>query len=116
MLLQYSPFREFDAAVESGLSTKSKEDTVRFLFANDLLHVVSCHRKEIDLDTFLRVRLNRCDIWIDKNNLDSFLNKSSQALRPAVIELGSLPNLDRAAAKNQSLMDPFMLRRIWSPP
>jgi len=109
MLLQYSSFREFHAAVESGLSAKSKEDTVRFLFANDLLYVVSCYRKKVDLDAFLRVCLNRCDIWINENNLNSFLNKGSQTLRPAVVELGSLPNLDCSTAENQSLTDPLML-------
>ena len=87
---------EFDAAVESGLTSECKEDTIGALLLYHLLHEIGSDRKEINLIGKPFGSLHRSDVGVDEDCLNILLPHSLEGLRAGIIEFSGLPNLERS--------------------
>ena len=80
VLLQHSALVELHSAVEGSLASEGKQDTLRALLFDYLLHEIRCYRQEVNLVGNSLAGLNRSDIGVDEYTLDALLAQGFECL------------------------------------
>src|SRR4029077_1535344 len=85
------------------------------LFGDDELHVLRRHRLDVRAVGELRIGHDGRRIGVDEDDLEPFFLERLRRLRPRIVELGALPDYDRAGANDQDAVDVGALRHAVSP-
>ncbi len=96
VLLEHSLLGELHCHVEGGLPAHRREQGIRLLFRDDELHVLRRHRLDVGAVGELRIGHNGRRIGVDEDDLEPFFLERLRRLRPRIVELGALPDYDRA--------------------
>ena len=99
--LQHAVFGKIQRAVERRLPAHRRQNRVRPLLGDNLLHRLPLNRLDIRRIRHLRVGHNRRRIGIDENDAEALAAQRLARLRAGIIELAGLADDNRASANNQ---------------
>ena len=109
VFLEDAVFSEFHSAVESSLASESEKNTLRSLFCKYLFNEFFPDRDGIDFVRELLVGMDRCDVRVHNDSLDSFFAESLDRLGGRVVEFACFAYLYGTAADDDDLVEPFDL-------
>ena len=99
--LQHAVFGQVKRAVERRLPAHRRQNRVRALLGDNLLHRLPLNRLDIRRIRHLRVGHNRRRIGIDENDAEALTAQRLARLRAGIIKLAGLADDNRASANNQ---------------
>src|SRR5712664_1546098 len=115
MFFQDSFFRQFDSTIECGLAAETEEYPVGLLILNDLFDEFGSNWNRVDLVSKFLVSVNRRDVGIHYDGLNSFFSKGFYCLRCRVVKFPCFAYLDRSAADNENFLE-FADLQLEGPP
>ena len=118
--IEHAGLGEVDREVEAGLPTEGRQQAVGPLGRDDALDDLDGQWLDVDDVGDALVGHDRRGVRVDEDGRDALLAHGLACLGAGVVELGSLPDHDRAAADDQDLFracggrhrDPFVRRRL----
>ncbi|MNI19857.1 hypothetical protein D3C73_733040 [compost metagenome] len=96
LALKHACSCKLNSHVQSSLSTKCRQQTIRTLLTNNLRNKLKCNRFDIYFISHVRIGHNRGWVTVDQNNFHAFFFQSLARLCSSVVELRSLTDNDRA--------------------
>ena len=104
VLLQHTAVRERQRDIERGLPTHRGQQRVGTLALDHLRHHIGRHRLHVRPIRELGIRHDRGRIRVHEHDRVSLFAQRLRRLRARIVELGSLPDHDRARANEQDLL------------
>ena len=99
--LQHAVFGKVKRAVQRRLPAHRRQNRVRALLGDNLLHRLPLNRLDIRRVCHLRIGHNRRRVGIDENDAETLTAQRLARLRAGIIELAGLADDNRASANNQ---------------
>mgnify|MGYP003599726978 CR=1 FL=1 len=98
-----SSFFECESTVQSGLSSECEHNTIRTFFLYDALDILRSHRNKVESICEAGIRLNRSNIRIHEDGLDTRFFQSFDRLTPRVVEFSGFTDLQGSRAEDEDL-------------
>ena len=99
--LQHAVFGQVKRAVERRLPAHRRQNRVRALLGDNLLHRLPLNRLDVRRVCHLRIGHNRRRVGIDENDAEALAAQRLARLRAGIIKLAGLADDNRASANNQ---------------
>ena len=100
---------------QARLSAESRQQAVRALLLDDAPQGFPCQGFEVDGIRQLFVGHDGGRVGVDQHSLDSLLLQDAAGLRSGIVELGRLPDDDRARADDEYLLNAVVSRHFRPP-
>ncbi|KAI6760251.1 hypothetical protein HG531_013452 [Fusarium graminearum] len=110
VLLEKSESLHLNTKVESSLTTKGQEDTIRLLLLDDVRNILGGDREVIDLISQTVVGLDGSDVGVDEHRSNAGFLESLEGL--SACDLSILSNGKTTTSNDKNLLDIDGLRRL----
>ena len=114
--LQKAVRRQLHGQRQPRLPAQSGQQAVRLFLDDDAAQCGGVQRLQIDLVRQSPIGHDRGGVRVDQNDVDAGLLQHAARLRTGIVELGRLPDHDRAGADDQHFFDVFVQRHGAIPP
>ena len=112
VLLERAGLRQRHRDVERRLAAHRRENRVRPLLLEDQLDELRRHRLDVRPIRELRIGHDRRRVGVDEDDLVALFLERFRRLRARVVELGGLPDDDRAGADHENSMQVSPSRHV----